>query len=205
MADKDVAKVTHDGQANPAEKPASMSNQEFEDAAEAFRFGTELFAKGQYEAAVEKWLPVAESGHGEAQYHIGMCYYDGKGVQQDYEKAVEWLKKVNSISEGRAKLVLGDCYRYGRGVAKDISLAMDYYADAYALGGWRFDNQPDGLEGKKILEELAKQGVEGAKEKLKQAEQKRKENKKQLKKIKKEVAARHRKAMRDGTGVFIEE
>ena len=29
----------------------------------------------------------------DAQYILGFCYYNGKGVEQNYEEAVKWYRK----------------------------------------------------------------------------------------------------------------
>ncbi|WP_288844273.1 tetratricopeptide repeat protein [uncultured Megasphaera sp.] len=36
----------------------------------------------------------ADQGLVEAQFNLGVCYEDGKGVAQDYKKAVEWYQKA---------------------------------------------------------------------------------------------------------------
>lgn len=39
-----------------------------------------------------KWYRLAtEQGHVLAQYHLGVCYDEGRGVTQDYVKAYTWF------------------------------------------------------------------------------------------------------------------
>lgn len=43
-----------------------------------------------------KWIQnVAQQGHPEAQYILGMLYYEGTGVPQDHCKAAYWFKQKN--------------------------------------------------------------------------------------------------------------
>ena len=39
-------------------------------------------------------LKSAEQGYVNAQYRLGVLYYDGHGVSQDYQKAFEWILKA---------------------------------------------------------------------------------------------------------------
>ena len=42
---------------------------------------------------VELWQEAAEQGDADAQFYLGLCYYFGKGVDEDLDKATEWLQK----------------------------------------------------------------------------------------------------------------
>lgn len=43
---------------------------------------------------IEYYKKEAERGNTVAQYHLGDCYYYGKGVEKDYWKAIDWYKKA---------------------------------------------------------------------------------------------------------------
>ena len=43
---------------------------------------------------IETLQVMAEHGNGEVKYKLGLCYYRGKGVQENPKKAVYWLTKV---------------------------------------------------------------------------------------------------------------
>ena len=45
-------------------------------------------------AMVMRYTKAAKQGDAEAQYNLGMCYGQGKGVKQDVQKAVEWYTKA---------------------------------------------------------------------------------------------------------------
>lgn len=54
-----------------------------------------------------KWLrKAAEQGNDDAQYLMGCCYKDGKGVEQNDEEAFRWLRlAARQEHEGAQKLL----------------------------------------------------------------------------------------------------
>jgi TPR repeat protein len=44
--------------------------------------------------AVRLLRRATEQGNAEAQYRLGVCYYNGKGVEQDYIEAIKWIRKA---------------------------------------------------------------------------------------------------------------
>ena len=44
--------------------------------------------------AAELYRKSAEQGYAEGQYHLGMCYYFGKGVPRDRAEAIKWFQKA---------------------------------------------------------------------------------------------------------------
>ena len=61
----------------------------------------------------------AEQGDAEAQFNLGFCYDDGRGVRKDYGEAVKWYRKAAEQNFAPAQFNLGYCYAYGQGVRKD--------------------------------------------------------------------------------------
>ena len=55
-----------------------------------FQAGWAAYEKGDYEAALHEWTPLAERGYKEAQFNLGLIYEQGKGVAQDYKTAAQW-------------------------------------------------------------------------------------------------------------------
>ena len=43
-------------------------------AAQDFDVGLEAAQRGDYATALENWQPLAEQGHAEVQYHLGLMY-----------------------------------------------------------------------------------------------------------------------------------
>ena len=56
--------------------------------------GYQSYLKGDYLAAFEEWLPLAELGDVEAQYNIGVMYDEGTSPEPDLGKAAEWYRKA---------------------------------------------------------------------------------------------------------------
>ena len=45
---------------------------------------------GDFETAMDEWMPLAEQGFARAQYNIGVMHEMGEGVPQYYKTAVKW-------------------------------------------------------------------------------------------------------------------
>ena len=76
------------------------------------------------------WLQkAAEQGECHAQYHMGVCYYEGKGVEQSYTEAVKWWQKSAEQGEcgSRSMMSLVMCYYEGVGVSKDKNQAVYWF------------------------------------------------------------------------------
>jgi TPR repeat protein len=52
------------------------------------------YQNGDYATAVKELIPLAEQGHPQAQYNLGLFYAKGEGVIQDYVKAYMWWNIV---------------------------------------------------------------------------------------------------------------
>ncbi len=77
---------------------------------------------------------LAEAGDASAQYYVGYCFENGKGVSADEREAVEWYKKSASQGNTRAQLSLGRCYEKGKGVEVDEKEAFGWYMKAAEQG-----------------------------------------------------------------------
>ena len=64
---------------------------------------------------MEELIKKAEQGDTEAQFHLGMAYYKGDGIEENHEKAFEWWMKA-AEEEASAMCNLGVLYRDGDGV-----------------------------------------------------------------------------------------
>src|SRR5437870_2414386 len=83
-----------------------------------------------YEKAVTYWKIAAEQwwfknfwlyiGHPDAQYELGVCYSNGKGVNKDLQKAFTYYERAAKQGHVVAKYSLGICFARGLGVDKDI-------------------------------------------------------------------------------------
>ena len=90
----------------------------------------------------------AEQGDAEAQFNLGWCYDDGRGVAKDYVEAVKWYRKAAEQNFAPAQFNLGYCYANGQGVKKDKEEAVEWYRKAAEQNyipaqsnlGWCYDN-----------------------------------------------------------------
>lgn len=85
-------------------------------------------------AVYRKYLDAATKGDKWAQYEVGNCYFQGKGVTPDDSKGVEWTLKAAEQGVGKAQLKLGNCYHYGIRVVKDYDKAVEWYRKAANQG-----------------------------------------------------------------------
>jgi hypothetical protein len=76
----------------------------------------------------------AEEGDVEAQYRLGICYFNGEGVKQSYKEAVKLFEPLAKEGYMEAQFVLGDCYYFGYGVKRDFKEAAKLYLFAGSQG-----------------------------------------------------------------------
>ncbi len=85
------------------------------------------YQRGDYASAIRELRPLAEQGHAEAQYLLGVMYDEGLGVPQDYAEAVKSYRKAAEQGYAKAQLFLGNMYFFGQGVSKDYVQAYMWY------------------------------------------------------------------------------
>jgi TPR repeat protein len=56
-----------------------------------YRSAVSAYENGAYEAALGEFRPLAQSGDLAAQYHLGLMFKDGRGVQKDPVTALGWF------------------------------------------------------------------------------------------------------------------
>ena len=61
-----------------------------------YQDGLDAVNRGDYKTAYKLWLPLAEQGDVEAQYNLGVMYYNGQGVPQDKLFAHMWWDLAGS-------------------------------------------------------------------------------------------------------------
>lgn len=102
---------------------------------EALSKASAQISKGQYSDAVKTLEPLVKAGNAAAQYHLGILYYNGKGVPEDERKAVQLL--TGSAQQGNvdAMYQLGNAYTFGNEapqlvVDPDVEAANWYFKAA---------------------------------------------------------------------------
>lgn len=69
----------------------------------------------------------AEYGDVVAEYNLGICYYNGQGVQPDPVEAIVWFKKASEKGLPQAQYNLAMAYYVGRGIGQDSGKAFAYF------------------------------------------------------------------------------
>ena len=103
------------------------AEDEAEEAAALVKQAKALMEAKDDEAAVPLLQAAAGLGDAEAQYGLGLLYYNGDGVEQDYEEAVRYYRLAAEQGYRQAQCNLGFCYFDGTGVEQDYEMARKYY------------------------------------------------------------------------------
>ena len=74
------------------------------------------YSRGDFVAAFEEILPIAEKGDAKAQFNIGFMYHRGKGIAQSDQAALKWYSRAAEQGNADAQNNLGHMYRLGEGV-----------------------------------------------------------------------------------------
>ena len=102
-----------------------------------FDAGFAGYVIGDYATAFGEWRPIAEAGHIEAQFGLGMLYRDGRGVARDIEAAAGWFRRAAEQGSMRAQTQLAGMYARGDGVEADWDQAIAWWRKAAAQGSER--------------------------------------------------------------------
>jgi uncharacterized protein len=99
----------------------------FDDAGAAYQ-------RGDHKTAFGLLKPLAEDGHADAQFILGLMYELGQGVIQDYDEAIEWYRLAAAQGNANAQFNLAVIYYLGAGVAPDDKEAAQWYGLAADQG-----------------------------------------------------------------------
>ena len=97
--------------------------------------GVEAIGKGDFKAALLQLQPLAEQGDADAQFNLGLMYFNGTGVPQDDQLALKWFRQSADQGDAFAQFALGNMYYMGRGVSRNFVVS-------YALGNLSAANVP---------------------------------------------------------------
>lgn len=92
-------------------------------------------ARGYDNAAAIAWYrKSADQGYANAQYNMGLCYYNGFGTAINYAEAAAWYRKSVAQGYDKAQYNLGTMYKSGKGVPQDLAQALSLYRKAAEQG-----------------------------------------------------------------------
>ena len=101
---------------------------------ETLKQGWGAYKLEDYEAALSRWMPLAETGNASAQVFIGLMYNQGHAVDQDRNEAAKWYALASEQGYAPAKWRLAMLYYHGSGLTKDYQKAADLYHSAAQQG-----------------------------------------------------------------------
>ena len=88
--------------------------------------GKAAYDARDYETAFTILKPLAEQGHAEAQYNLGIMYEFGQGIEQDSKEAAKWFYMAAEQGFVKAQYNLGAMCGNGEGVEKDSKEAAQW-------------------------------------------------------------------------------
>ena len=74
-------------------KVVSQISEDGESPEEMCNIGNKYYKEGKYREAAYWYEKAANQGNAPAQYNLGVCYENGRGVKKDLKKAKFWIEK----------------------------------------------------------------------------------------------------------------
>jgi len=108
--------------------PAAASDED------PFDKAIHTYGCADYPKAFKMIVPLAEGGHGLAQYQMGLMLEQGQGTEANLTEAYKWYKKAADQGIADAYFALGQIYYRGVAVPKDLMQAMVSFDVAARLG-----------------------------------------------------------------------
>lgn len=94
----------------------------------------DAYNEGDYAAAMAVWEPLANQGNRDAQFAMGVLYYEGHGVNKNLDEALAWFRKAADSEHPTAMFNLGVAYWEGRGLSQSFAQAVDWWERAAESG-----------------------------------------------------------------------
>ena len=93
----------------------------------------DAYNEGDYAAAMAVWEPLANQGNRDAQFAMGVLYYEGHGVNKNLDEALAWFRKAADSEHPTAMFNLG--WPTGRdGLSQSFAQAVDWWEQAAESG-----------------------------------------------------------------------
>jgi TPR repeat protein len=113
---------------------SSLSHAQNTNALATFQEGQIYAENQQYEYAISCYKEAAGLGLPEAEYEVGLFYYQGLGVLKNTKTAVKWWTKAAEKGYAEAQYAVGDCHYNGEGVKEDKAKAIEWWTKASDQG-----------------------------------------------------------------------
>ncbi|MBT3884017.1 MAG: sel1 repeat family protein [Rhodospirillaceae bacterium] len=109
-------------------------------AAADFEVGMAAYNAKDYRAAFGEWKPLAEQGHAEAQFNLGILYAEGQGVAADKNEGIRWWRRAAELGNVDSQIYLGAMYYDGLDLAKDYPRSYMWFKIAADSGDQQASN-----------------------------------------------------------------
>lgn len=95
-----------------------------------YEAGLQMVRQAKFQQAYAAFLPLAEEGHAQSQFSLGLLYHLGRGMKVDLQKAYEWYKKAAMQENAPGMNNLGMMYLNGEYVAQNRDVAFKLFEKA---------------------------------------------------------------------------
>ena len=85
------------------------------------------YKEGDYDTALQIFIPLAEKGDMIAQFNLAKMYRKGRGIPKDYKTAVKWFTLSAEQGNAKAQYHLGVAHSFGLGVVPDYKIALKWF------------------------------------------------------------------------------
>jgi len=85
------------------------------------------YKEGDYDTALQIFIPLAEKGDMTAQFNLAKMYCKGRGIPKDYKTAVKWFTLSAEQGNAKAQYHLGVAHSFGLGVVPDYKIALKWF------------------------------------------------------------------------------
>ena len=96
--------------------------------------GNSDYIDGKYEAALKRFVPLAEGGDTSVMYTLATMYEQGQGTARSPRQALRWFRAAADAGDSRAMNQLASRYATGTGVARDDAQAVQLWRKAADAG-----------------------------------------------------------------------
>ena len=103
--------------------------------------GSAAYKRGDFDAALAVFRPLAESGDAKAQSILGMMYNYGEGLPVDHRESARWYRRAAEQDYSVAQYNLGMAYLEGKGVKVNTDDAIEWLTKAADNGHFRARSQ----------------------------------------------------------------
>lgn len=113
---------------------------------ETYEDAMQDYRAGRFEQAFLALSELAQDGHEQAQFRLGLMFHQGRGAPRNYRLASEWYRKAADQGHAGAQNNLGVIYRDGEGVRSNKVVAYMWFSLAAAQFNDRARSSVDKLE-----------------------------------------------------------